>query len=403
MKMSYKLFNEARLKNEDAKFLAQIGGGQIKNEASQKKLLSIWHNYNAEMKKEATVAADVAAYQGILISLLRRTMPNLVGTQLIGNQVQATPDALIFCQRAYYGDDTTTGVETWNGTRPDVTRSGTALGSGLATSVAEALGTQVVDATSASTTAPVIEFPSWGKMSTKIDKILVTAKTRALKANMTLEFIEDLKNVHGVDGEAMVAEMLQGEIISEIDYEILAFIVSQAKVGAAIDVATLPGQWDGHKYSALARRIQNQANIVGQETRRGVANWLVTTPDVATALSSTDKMSVDHNYFEGGRSDVNVTGLTYVGRLNTGLDVYQDPYATPGTNWGVVGYKGSDIDAGAFYSVYSPLQLIKGQSEDGLQPKLGVKTRYGLVHNPYASGLAGGNQYFRQFAINNLG
>lgn len=399
----YKLFNENSLTQEHGRFLKEFGGRNLKSSAEQGQMLKLFDNTRHVMKSEGTSSGDVAQYDTVLLNLLRRTIPNLVGTKLIGQQVMKTPNAVIFAQRVLYGDNPSTGTETWNANRPDVNQSGTGGGAGMATSIAETLGTAVVDPTAVTATTPIIELPAWGKMSMKIDKISVEAKTRALKANFTNELVEDFRALFGGDAYSELAQILQGEIMAEIDYEILAFISSQAKVGTAINVATATdGRWAAEKYLGLVRLLDRNGNIIGQETRRGRATWIVTTPDVAAALEMTGKIHNDYEYYGGDQPEVNVTGLTYVGKLARKYDLYIDPYAVSGTDWAILGYKGSDMDAGAYYCPYVPMTMYTGQGEDTFNPKIGFKTRYGLVHNPYASGVAAANPYFRKIAITNL-
>ncbi len=395
-----KLFNESALKDFEKDFLRMEGAGRIKSARQQAQMLQLLNN----MKKEANTSADIAQYDTVLINLLRRTMPNLVATNLLGVQTMKAPTSLVFAQRVFYGDNPSApgAVETWRNARPDVTKSGTALGTAMATAVGEALGTQVVDPTAAGPTTPVVESPAWGRMSTKIDKIQVTAATRALKTHMTQEMIQDLSALHGIDAVSEMTGVLQGELMAEIDYELLAWIQSQATVGTAININTdTDGRWSAEKYLGLIRLLDRQSNLIGQQTRRGRATWIVTTPDVAGALEMTGKIHNDYEY--GADSmDVNVTGITYVGKLAKKYDVYIDPYATPGTNFALLGYKGSDTDAGGFYCPYVPLSFHQTKDPQTFEEILGVKTRYGIVHNPYASGAAGANPYFRSVAITNL-
>lgn len=377
----------------------------IKNLTRKKNLIRVLENTAREfgigMKTEDTRTGDVAKYDPVLISLLRRTQPNLVATRLVGNQPMSGPTGLIFAQKVWYGNNGDT--ETWNANRPDVNRSGDGAGAGMSTAALESLGqTRAVDATSLSTSEPVFVSNPWAEMSMSIVPVTVVAKSRAMKAHFTHELVQDLKAIHGLDAESELATILQGEIIAEIDYEILAFIDAQAKTGGTIDVAAdTDGRWSVERYQGLVRLLDRQSNIIGQETRRGRATWIVTTPDVAGALELAGKLNMfaDRDF---GVDEVNVTGLTYVGKLAGKWDVYIDPYATSGTDWAILGYKGAnEYDAGAYYSPYTPLELYKGQGEDTFQPRIGFKTRYGLTANPYGSG-TGNNPYFRKVSITNL-
>lgn len=384
----------------------------IKSSAKKKAMVRILENSvkeniinpNGRMVSEETKTGDIAKFDPVLIALLRRTQPNLVGTNLLGLQPMTGPTGLIFAQRVYYGNPSG-GTETWNANRPDVNRSGDGTGVGMSTAALEALGANRVVNTSdaGSSTDPVIVSNPWGEMSMGISSIPVTAKGRALKAHFTHELAQDLKNIHGLDAESELATILQGEIIAEIDYEILAFIQTQAKNGGTINVtADTDGRWSVERYQGLVRLLDRQSNIIGQETRRGRATWIVTTPDVAGALELAGKLNMfaDRDF---GINEVNVTGLTYAGKLANKWDVYIDPYASSGTNWATLGYKGTnEYDAGGYYAPYTPLEFYKGQGEDSFQPRIGFKTRYGIVHNPYASGVSGQNPYFRTVTISNL-
>lgn len=384
----------------------------IKSATKTKNLIRVLENTarelglsnNPTLKTETTLSGDIQNFNPVLISLLRRTQPNLVATNLVGNQPMSGPTGMIFAQKVWYGD-AAGGTETWKENRPDVTRSGTAGGVGMATATGEALGNARAVKTDDAGAAvdPVFVSNPWGEMSMSIAQVTVTAVTRALKSHFTHELAQDLKAIHGLDAESELATILQGEIIGEIDYEILGFIDSQAKNGGTIDVAVdTDGRWSVERYQGLVRLLDRQSNIIGQETRRGRATWIVTTPDVAGALELAGKLNMfaDRDF---GINEVNVVGLTYVGKLAGKWDVYIDPYATSGTDWAILGYKGqNEYDAGAYYAPYTPLEFYRGQGEDTFQPRIGFKTRYGLVANPYASGVSGNNPYFRKVSIVNL-
>lgn len=408
--MSKTILTEATIKKW-ANVVESKNLAPIKNLTKKKNLIRVLENTarelglnnNPSLVSETTLAGDIQNFNPVLISLLRRTQPNLVATNLVGNQPMSGPTGMIFAQKVWYGN-ASGGTETWNANRPDVTKSGTAGGIGMATATAEALGAnRAVDTLAGSATDPVFVSNPWGEMSMSIAQVTVTAVTRALKSHFTHELAQDLKAIHGLDAESELATILQGEIIGEIDYEILAFLDSQAKSGGTIDVtADTDGRWSVERYQGLVRLLDRQSNIIGQETRRGRATWIVTTPDVAGALELAGKLNMfaDRDF---GINEVNVVGLTYVGKLAGKWDVYIDPYATSGTDWAILGYKGqNEYDAGAYYAPYTPLEFYRGQGEDSFQPRIGFKTRYGLVANPYASGVSGANPYFRKVAITNL-
>lgn len=394
--MGIKLFNESKLSAEQGKFLS-MAPKPFKNIQEQTTLMTMYENTKKVMNE--AVSGDVAGYEALVGQLLHRTVPNMVGTNLVGVQPMKQPVQFVSAMRVFYGD-TPAGTETWNATRPDITQSGTALGVGMATSVAEQLGTKVVDATSLSTTTPTVESPAWGRMTVSTVKVNVEAKTRAMKATFSTEFLQDLKALYGEDGESILSNILQGEISAELDYELLNFVSTQAVVGTTINMTTdTDGRWAAEKYLGLARLLDRNGYIIGQQTRRGRATFIVTTPDVVGALDMTGRI---HNDFDFGVGEVNVTGLTYCGKLSGKYDIYIDPYATPGTNFALMGYRGSDYDAGAFYCPYVPLTMYSATDPGTFQPVIGFKTRYGLIHNPYASGAAGANPYFRKISITNL-
>lgn len=374
---------------------------KIRNASTKKNLIAVLENTQTYLN-ENTRTGDIAKYDPVLIALLRRTMPNLVGHNLVGVQPMTGPTGLVFAQRVYYGD-ANGGVETWNQNRPNVNHTGDGTGQGLTTANAELLGVgrHVNTSDAGAAVDPVIVTTQWPEMSMGISSIQVTARTRALKAHFTHELAEDLKAIHGLDAETELATILQGEVGAEIDYEILNFVDAQAKPGGTIDVtADTDGRWSVERYLGLVRLLDRQSNIIGQETRRGRATWIVTTPDVAGALEMAGKIQ---SAFEFGDQNVDVTGITFVGRLAGKWDLYIDPYATPGTNWALMGYKGTNnYDAGAYYCPYTPMTFYRGQGEDTFQPRIGFKTRYGLIHNPYATGVSAQNPYFRKMSITNL-
>lgn len=375
---------------------------RIESNTRRKQLVALLENATQHIRSEASNrTGDIAKYDPVLISLLRRTMPNLVGNRLVGVQPMTGPTGLVFAQRVYYGDPST-GTETWNQNRPDVTHTGTAGGEGLLTADGELLGVDKETTDSGSGFPhPVSQVNPWPEMTMGIDSIEVRARTRALKSTFTHEMVEDLRSIHGLDAETELATILQAEVQAEIDYEILAFVDSQAKNGGTINIQTdTDGRWSAERYVGLIRLLGRQSNIIGQETRRGRATYIVTTPDVADALEMTGRVDTSFTY---GDLNTDVTGITMVGRLAGKWDLYIDPYATSGTDWALLGYRGTnDYDAGGYYCPYTPMTFYRANGEDSFQPRIGFKTRYGLIHNPYAPGTAGQNPYFRKVDITNL-
>ena len=284
---------------------------------------------------------------------------------------------------------------------PDTYASDTVAG--MSTANAEALG-------DGSTSG----YENFAEMSFTIEKATVTAKSRALKAEYTLELAQDLKAIHGLDAESELANILSSEILAEINREVVRNVNLQAKTGAA-DTATsgtfnldvdANGRWSVEKFKGLLFQIERESNKIAQETRRGKGNYILCSSDVASALSMAGVL----DYTPALSTDLNVddTGNTFAGVLNGRVKVYIDPYA--GVNYMTVGYRGSNpYDAGMFYCPYVPLQMVRAVGENTFQPKIGFKTRYGMVSNPFvgstpSDGLAsaGTNQYYRKIAVSNI-
>ena len=363
---------------------------------------------------EATVTGDIAQYTPVLMSLIRRTMPTLVGNQMVGVQAMTAPTGRIFAQHVYYGGTPSTGTETWaNGTVGKDTAIGAAPKADhsgpYATATGEAKGWPSTDGTK-------YEEASWPEMSFAIDYIDVSVKTRALKGKLTTEVISDLKAVHGLDAEQEIANILQSEITAEIDREIVNRIYSEAKAGAkncstagtfdfSIDA---DGRWSMEKVQGLLIQIEREATLIAQETRRGRGNFILTSPEVAAWLSMANLITNVYGN-TGFVSVVNPVGISYYGMLTNRFAVYVDPYMAAGENGThniIVGYKGTNAyDAGIFYCPYIPLQFFKAQGQEDFGLRLGIKSRYGLVSNPYycakgtTDATAGTNSYYRKFAI----
>ena len=343
---------------------------------------------------------EVQNYDPVLINLVRRSMPNLVAYDIVGVQPMTGPTGLIFAMRSLYGgqndgDATATKEALYNEADTDFSGTGThanglgsgseTTGSGLATGTAEALG----DA----------DNNSFAEMSFQIDKVSVTAKSRALKAEYTSELAQDLKAIHGLDAEQELSNMLSAELLAEINREVVRTVYTTAKAGAlATDVATAGtfnldvdsnGRWSVEKFKGLMFQIEKEANAIAKETRRGKGNIIICSSDVASALQMAGVLDYTPALAANNLS-VDDTGNTFVGVLNGRFKVYIDPYS--GSNYIVVGYKGSSaFDAGIFYCPYVPLQMVRAVGENSFQAKIGFKTRYGMVANPFASGDTSGN------------
>jgi hypothetical protein len=404
-------------------------------------------------------SAPVAGFDPVLISLIRRSMPNLVAYDLAGVQPMNGPTGLIFAMRSKYVDqngvealynepDTafsgqddgfnltqggyvsgsggasvgfgTTGFvgagitesSRTDGTNPALLNSAGAVGTdyrvgqGMSTQAAEALGGDSGD--------------QFNQMAFSIEKIAVTAKSRALKAEYTLELAQDLKAIHGLDAEAELANILSTEILAEINREVIRTIYKIAEPGAQTNVATAGqfdldvdsnGRWSVEKFKGLLFQLERDANAIAQRTRRGKGNVILCSADVASALTMAGLL--DYTPALNANLNVDDTGNTFAGVLNGKFRVYIDPFAAnlAAEQYYVVGYKGTNpYDAGLFYCPYVPLQMVRAVGQDTFQPKIGFKTRYGMVANPFAEGTNAGlgriqqntNRYYRRVQIKNL-
>lgn len=347
----------------------------------------------------------VANPDPVLISLVRRAMPNLIAYDVAGVQPMSGPTGLIFAMKARIGDGTpiikTDAEALFNEADTDFSGAGTHA-NGLFDSPANmTTGTGIPTAT-----AEVANIAK--EMGFTIEKSTVTAKTRQLKAEYTMELAQDLKAVHGLDAESELANILSGEILAEINREVIRNIVVTGKeaglgVKHAFDlVADADGRWAVEKFQSLIFQIEQEANTIATETRRGKGNFVICSSNVASALAAAGGLKF------GGEGEVAVdaTGNTFAGTLNGKLKVYVDPYAS--TDYATVGYRGANpYDAGMFYAPYVPLTMVRAVGENSFQPKIAFKTRYGLVANPITGtvdgvGNANTNPYFRTFRVKNI-
>ena len=362
----------------------------------------------------------------ILISLVRRSLPNLIAYDICGVQPMTGPTGLVFCMKARYNDNTSrlamtealfdeadtdfAGAGTHAGTDPfgDAATYGT--GTGMTTAAAEAKGDSASN--------------PFASMAFTIEKATVTAKSRALKAEYTIELAQDLKAIHGLDAETELANILSAEILAEINREVVRTVNLQAKAGAQTGVANAgrfdldvdsSGRWSVEKFKGLLFQVERDANTIARESRRGKGNFILCSSDVASALSMAGVL----DYAPALNTELNVddAGNTFVGTLNGKYKVYIDPYYTldpvSGHNnegYMTIGYRGSNaFDAGVFYCPYVPLQMVRAVGENSFQPKIGFKTRYGMISNPFvgsspSDGLAsaGTNFYYRKIEVENI-
>jgi hypothetical protein len=404
----------------------------------------------AGFSADATAAGPVAGFDPVLISLIRRAMPNLVAYDLAGVQPMNGPTGLIFAMRSRYAAPGTPGMDGAEAffNEPDTAFSGQNHGFGNAdyfSDVAAGFGTTSQSGTNPSALNPVSAGSSAGynvgqgmgtadaealntkagseafnEMAFSIEKVTVTAKSRALKAEYSLELAQDLKAIHGLNAEAELANILSTEILAEINREVIRSIYKVAEVGATVNTATAGefnldvdsnGRWSVEKFKGLLFQIERDANAIAQRTRRGKGNIIMTSADVASALTMAGVL--DYTPALNANLNVDDTGNTFAGTINGKYRVYIDPYAAnvAANQYYVVGYKGtSPYDAGLFYCPYVPLQMVRAVGENSFQPKIGFKTRYGLVANPFAEGTNQGlgnlnpsaNRYYRRVKVTNL-
>ena len=396
--------------------------------------------------------SGVSNWDPILISLVRRAMPNLIAYDIAGVQPMTGPTGLIFAMRSRFtsqtgnealfdeadtdfsarnaaGDSTTgqeagaTGSEAGghSGSNPALLNDSPAgayqKGTPMTTATAEALGDSSNNA--------------FAEMAFSIEKSTVTAKSRALKAEYTMELAQDLKAIHGLDAETELANILSAEILAEINREVVRTVFINAEKGASANTGTVNtttegifdldtdsnGRWSVERFKGLMFQVEREANVIAQRTRRGKGNMIICSSDVASAL----QMAGVLDYAPALNNNLNVddTGNTFAGVLNGRFKVYIDPYSANNTakQYFVVGYKGtSPYDAGLFYCPYVPLQMVRAVGQDTFQPKIGFKTRYGLIANPFAEtgaqsgaatavnddGSANSNRYYRRVQVANL-
>ena len=377
----------------------------------------------------AAGGAGVAGYDPILISLIRRAMPNLIAYDVCGVQPMTGPTGLIFAMRSQYANSTAKGTETFYDEVNTGFSASTNNGSGIGTTNA---GTQPDNSGGVSTynyqgganTSWVESFgtgTTFPEMAFSIDKVSVTAVSRALKAEYTIELAQDLKAIHGLDAETELSNILQSEILAEINREVIRAINISARQGATegttaagiFDLDTdSNGRWSVEKFKGLMFQLEREANKISKDTRRGKGNVVICSSDVASALQMAGVLDYTPA-LASNNLQVDDTGNTFAGVLNGRFRVYVDPYTTG--NYMTVGYKGANaFDAGIFYCPYVPLQMVRAVGQDNFQPKIGFKTRYGMVANPFARSVQGTpnlsdgtitastNSYYRRTIINNI-
>ena len=455
------MFNAEYLQEKWAPILDYSGMDQIKDAHRRSVTAILLENQERELREEreflyeaptnsgnsagasggfgGTASSPVAGFDPVLISLIRRSMPNLIAYDLCGVQPMNGPTGLIFAMRSRYTNQS--GTEAFyneadtrfsaqnaagtlasgavgfgttaaqSGNNPSVLNDSPAgtynVSTGMNTGDSEALGD------SGSNT--------FNEMAFSIEKVTVTAKSRALKAEYSLELAQDLKAIHGLNAEAELANILSTEILAEINREVIRTIYKSAKAGAQANTATAGtfdldvdsnGRWSVEKFKGLIFQIERDANAIAQQTRRGKGNTIICSADVASALAMAGVL--DYTPALNANLNVDDTGNTFAGVLQGKYKVYIDPYSAnvAPNQYYVVGYKGSSpYDAGLFYCPYVPLQMVRAVGENSFQPKIGFKTRYGMVANPFAKGsdtanpgviTTDSNVYYRRVKVSNL-
>jgi hypothetical protein len=382
-----------------------------------------------------SLAGGVQNYDPVLISLVRRAMPNLIAYDICGVQPMTGPTGLIFALRPQYDNqsganafyyEANTGQSTYGKGAVGNTTLGNSGGNwggiyGVNTAVTVSGNSATYNFASGANTAQLEALGStsnvdFNQMAFSIDKVTVTAKGRALKAEYTIELAQDLKAIHGLDAETELSTILSAEILAEINREIVRTINLTATPGG--DETTTPGtfdldidsngRWSVEKFKGLMFQIEREANKIAKNTRRGKGNILICSSDVASALQMAGVLDYAPA-LNSNNLEVDDTGNTFAGVLNGRMRVYIDPYAAG--NYATVGYKGaSAFDAGLFYCPYVPLQMVRAVGQDTFQPKIGFKTRYGVVANPFSQGANGSdgslvqnvNVYYRRLLVNNI-
>ena len=384
-------------------------------------------NFLSEAPSTSVSNSSVSNWDPVLISLVRRAMPNMIAYDICGVQPMTGPVGLIFAMKARYGTGQTSSTEALFN-EADTRKSGDSqdsqdsdpaglygLTGGSDSNINGERAGNPAFATGMST-AVAENSGAFRNMGFTIEKSTVTATSRALKADYSLELAQDLKAIHGLDAETELANILSTEILAEINREVVRTINSQAKTGAQqtglqnrgiFDLSVdADGRWSAEKFKGLLFQLDREANVISKETRRGKGNFILCSSDVASALSASGAL----DYAPALSTNLNVddTGNTFAGILNGRIRVYIDPYAV--SDFVTVGYKGTNpYDAGVFYCPYVPLTMVRAVGEDDFQPRIGFKTRYGMVSNPFvgatpANGLATArtNQYYRIFRVDNI-
>ena len=412
-----------KLVNED-----YAGLPAIKDATMKRTVKTVIENTLKNLNEDfsAVKTGDADQYTPVIISLIRRTLPTLVGPQMVGMQAMNLPTGRIFVQRVYSVKPNGQRQEVWgNGAVGTATAIGAPVDANhsgvFSTADGEALGWKDYSDAPAGKIGTGNPYP---EMAFGIESMDVSVGTRALKGRLTTEVMQDLRSVHGLDAQQEIASILQTEITAEIDREIVGRIVSEAKTGAqncvnpgVFDFAVdADGRWSMEKIMGLLIQIEREATLIAQETRRGRGNFILTSPEVAASLSMANLITTDYQN-TGFTPVVNPVGVSFYGMLCNRFKVFVDPYMTGEMSNGqlahtvVVGYKGNSVyDAGIFYCPYIPVQWYSATGSEDFGLRLGIKSRYGLVSNPYSispedlraganRAVVNTNSFYRKFAV----
>jgi len=436
-----------KLMEKWAPVLNEESAGAIQDQHRKAVTAAVLENQEQALREEGmltetsdttTVTSGTTAnWNPVLIALVRRAMPNLMAYDICGVQPMTGPTGLIFAMKSRYqttkdgagnGDEALFDEAIANYSGDSSTSSQSTDPSGLS-GLTDTNSDSTIDDSRGDPRSTIDPHdtaeaealggsgqPQFAEMGFTIEKATVTAKSRALKAEYTLELAQDLKAIHGLDAETELANILSTEIMAEINREVVRTINSQAKTGAGTTNTAIngifniqtdaDGRWSVEKFKGLILQIEREANTIAKETRRGKGNFMVCSSDVASALAASGMM--DYTPAMSTNLNVDDTGNTFAGVLNGRMRVYIDPYSSG--DYINVGYKGTNpYDAGLFYCPYVPLTMVRAVGEDTFQPKIGFKTRYGMVSNPFvgsspSNGLASAktNQYYRIFRVDNI-
>ena len=380
----------------------------------------LWEATPINVAPTAPGSGNVQGFDPILIGLVRRALPNLMAYDICGVQPMTGPTGLIFAMRTRYDGPATSNTEAFYNEANTMF-----AGTGVVANVTANLTLNVAAMTMANTgtgdSTANFETKNMANMAFSIERVSVTAKTRGLQASYTMELAQDLKAIHGLDAETELVNILSTEILAEINREVVRTVYATANIGivglstASFNLSSATdtsGRWQVEKYKSMLFAVERASNKIAKDTRRGKGNILIVSTDVASALAMTGLLDYNSALSNNTNLTVDDTGNTFAGTLFGRIKVYVDPYSVVSSDYIVVGYKGSSpYDAGLFYCPYVPLQMVRAIDPDNYQPKVGFKTRYGMVSNPFAggtnTGLSGAittntNVYYRKFEVRNI-